>query len=86
VLVDPSAGREDGAPAPVRAYRGTTSLAVGVSAVSGTCPGDRSSAGCYGPDPPGSTGMLALVSACSSGGSPVMAGSTPCTAQCIGTC
>jgi len=54
VLVDPSAGREDDAPAPVRAYRGTTSLAVGVRAVSGTCPGDRSSAGCYGPDPPGS--------------------------------
>jgi len=38
--------REDDAPASVRAYRGTTSLAAGVRAVSGTSPGDRSSAGC----------------------------------------
>jgi len=51
-------GHEDDAPAPARAYRGTTSLAAGVRAVSGTSPGDRSSAGCDGPDPPGSSRAL----------------------------
>src|SRR6202035_1542552 len=71
--------REGDAPAPVRAHRGTTSLAVGAS---GYCClllrlGGRSLAGCDGPDPPGSNEAL-VVSDCSSGGSPVIAGSSPC--------
>ena len=44
---------EDDAPAPARAYRGTTSLAAWP--LSGAVTGDRSSAGCDGPDPPGSS-------------------------------
>jgi len=45
--------REDDAPAPARAYRGTTSLAAGCAA--GTAADDRLLAGYYGPDPSGSS-------------------------------
>jgi len=65
--------REDDAPAPARAHRGTTSLAV-----SPWWTRRPLMAGCDGPDPPGSTGTPALRGgAFSSGGSPVMAGSSP---------
>jgi len=46
--------REDDAPAPARAHRGTTSLAV-----SPWWTRRPLMAGCDGPDPPGSTGALA---------------------------
>ena len=52
-----------------RATRGTTSL--------DTRTGARSSVGCDGPNPSGSTRAAARTRAVSSGGSPVMAGSKP---------
>jgi len=63
----------------VRAHRGTTSLAAPCFLVRW---GGRSLAGYDGPDPPGSTGVL--IRACSSGGSPVIAGSSPLYCQVYG--
>src|SRR5580692_6855576 len=60
---------EDDAPAPARAYRGTTSLAAGPTAP------DGHSTGYDGPHPPGSS---EAATARSSGSSPVIAGSAPC--------
>jgi hypothetical protein len=45
--------REDDAPAPARAYRGTTSLAAGLDPKTALATAHVS--GCDGPDPPGSS-------------------------------